>query len=85
MKIFTPVKAIRAKCMDCCCNELKEIRECDILHCALWPYRMGRRPRGRRLHDLFWYDREVEKYLLAKDPGIYGKDNFLKTLEDKER
>ena len=45
MKIFTPVKAIRAKCMDCCCNELKEIRECDILHCALWPYRMGRRPR----------------------------------------
>ncbi len=36
--------------------------------------------RGRRLHDLFWYDRDVEKYLTARGPGIFGRHNFF---EDK--
>ncbi|MHC4622135.1 MAG: hypothetical protein ACYTEQ_30730 [Planctomycetota bacterium] len=43
-KLLTPLKAIRAKCLDCCCKQVKEIRECPIVDCALWPYRMGRRP-----------------------------------------
>jgi hypothetical protein len=44
MKQLTPIKAIRAKCLDCTCQQPKEIRECQIKTCALWPYRMGRRP-----------------------------------------
>lgn len=43
-KQLTPVKAIRAKCIDCCCGEKKEIRECNMIECPLWPYRMGKRP-----------------------------------------
>ena len=43
-KIITPVKAIRAKCIDCSCGEKKEVRLCPIKWCPLWPYRMGRRP-----------------------------------------
>lgn len=42
--ILTPIKAIRDKCKDCTCHQLKEIMECEVLTCALWPYRMGRRP-----------------------------------------
>lgn len=42
--IPTPMKAIRMKCLDCCCDQVQEIRECRITTCALWPYRMGRRP-----------------------------------------
>jgi hypothetical protein len=43
--IRTPMKAIRAKCLDCTCDQVLEIRQCTITDCALWPYRMGRRPR----------------------------------------
>jgi len=40
----TPVKAIRQKCLDCTCGQYEEIRLCPIIDCALYPYRMGRRP-----------------------------------------
>ena len=41
-----PVKAIRAKCIDCCGAEdyNKRIAECDIVQCALHPFRMGKNP-----------------------------------------
>lgn len=42
--IKTPIKAIRAKCKDCCCGDNREIRECTITDCPLHPYRMGHRP-----------------------------------------
>ena len=45
MKKMTPIKSIRAKCIDCCCGDLREVRECLIKDCPLWPYRMGRRPK----------------------------------------
>lgn len=44
-KVLTPIKAIRAKCLDCCCGQCKEVRECPNEYCALWPYRMGHRPK----------------------------------------
>lgn len=44
LKHLTPIQAIRAKCIDCSCGILKEVRECPIKDCPLWPYRMGKRP-----------------------------------------
>jgi hypothetical protein len=41
----TPIQSIREKCKDCTNNQLREIRECRIITCALWPYRKGTRPR----------------------------------------
>ena len=44
-KLFeTPIKSIRKKCLDCCCGQLKEVRNCTVIDCALYPYRFGRRP-----------------------------------------
>jgi len=40
----TPIKAIRKKCLDCCCDQVKEVRLCPVINCPLYPYRMGRRP-----------------------------------------
>lgn len=40
----TPIRAIRLKCLDCTCHQVKEVRLCPIRDCALHPYRMGRRP-----------------------------------------
>lgn len=43
--IKTPIKTIRAKCLQCTCNQPKEVRDCSIKDCALYPYRMGKRPK----------------------------------------
>ncbi len=41
---MTPVQAIRAKCIECCCGFLAEVKECQIKDCALHPFRMGKNP-----------------------------------------
>lgn len=46
MAIRTPLKAIRAKCLDCTNGQNVEIRECPITDCPLFEYRMGRRPKN---------------------------------------
>ena len=38
---LTPMKAIRYKCLDCCCFDQVEVRNCELTECSLWPYRMG--------------------------------------------
>lgn len=43
---LTPLRAIRAKCRDCMCNQVAEIRKCPITSCPLYPYRMGHRPKN---------------------------------------
>lgn len=59
---LTPIKAIRAKCMDCTAGQPGEIRDCIIRECPLYPFRMGRNPNragigpagagSRRKHEL---------------------------------
>ena len=44
MNRLTPIQAIRQKCIECCCGELKEVRLCDMKDCPLYDYRMGHRP-----------------------------------------
>ena len=44
--MLTPIKAIRQKCLDCCCGHTAEIRNCAVKNCALYPYRMGHRPKA---------------------------------------
>ena len=39
-----PLKAIRAKCLDCSVGDQKAVRECTIKSCPLWSYRLGKRP-----------------------------------------
>lgn len=40
----TPMKAIRAKCIDCCCGQTVEVRLCETTECACHPFRFGKRP-----------------------------------------
>ena len=46
MAVLTPIKAIRAKCLECCMGSRKEVASCRITDCPLWEYRLGRRPRA---------------------------------------
>lgn len=45
MTIYTPLKAIRKKCLDCCNGSQYEVRLCICTDCTLWPYRLGHRPK----------------------------------------
>lgn len=50
-KRLTPMKAIRTKCLDCCCWNSNEVRLCTVESCALYPYRMGHNPYIKRKGD----------------------------------
>src|SRR3990167_3242657 len=39
---LSPMKAIRAKCLDCTMYQFAEVTRCDIKECPLWKFRGGR-------------------------------------------
>lgn len=39
-----PLKALRARCLDCCCGSASEVRKCVAVECPSWPFRMGKNP-----------------------------------------
>lgn len=41
MAKLSRTKAIRAKCLDCCCGSAPEVRRCPVKTCPLWVFRMG--------------------------------------------
>lgn len=43
-KVKNPKSAIRAKCVECSGGSLKEVAECRVSKCALYPFRMGENP-----------------------------------------
>ena len=49
---LTPMKAIRARCLDCCCGNGNEVKECTATGCPLWGFRTGHKP----LEDVYWDD-----------------------------
>lgn len=45
MKKLTPMRAIRAKCVECSGGSINEPKRCLVLSCPLYPYREGHRPK----------------------------------------
>jgi hypothetical protein len=45
--VYTPLKSIRRKCLDCCCGSSKEVDLCPVATCSLYPYRSGKSPRRK--------------------------------------
>lgn len=50
---ISPIKAIRAHCLDCCVGQVSEIAKCEAVNCNLWPFRAGKNPyrKIRRMSD----------------------------------
>lgn len=42
--LYTPIKAMRKKCLKCSENQ-QEVRNCWDKNCSIYPYRMGKRPK----------------------------------------
>lgn len=43
-KRLTPIKAIRAFCLECCGESKKAVKECTSNNCSLYAYRLGHNP-----------------------------------------
>lgn len=49
--MITPIKAIRAKCLECTEGQTVYIRLCSAVGCPLWDCRMGSKPTSSPLYD----------------------------------
>lgn len=49
MKPWRPLKAIRAKCLECSNDSFNEVRLCSASDCPLYAYRFGHKPKGMKL------------------------------------
>jgi hypothetical protein len=54
MRVLTPVKSIRANCLDCCDGSAKVVAYCTCngyssTECIFWPWRFGCRPETARV------------------------------------
>ena len=45
---LTPMKAIRAKCLECSCYSRNEVDRCIIKDCYLWAFRYGKGPQAAK-------------------------------------
>ncbi len=43
-KPISPLKALRLKCLECCCGSANEVRLCTAVDCPSWPFRLGKSP-----------------------------------------
>ncbi len=52
-EIKSPLKAIRAKCLECSGDYINEVRECPITDCPLYAFRFGKNPylAGRKISE----------------------------------
>lgn len=64
---MTPLKAIRAKCLDCMCGQAKEVRICPSADCALYPFRLGKNPYVRRELDDAEREEMAARLALARE------------------
>lgn len=47
-KHSSPIKAIRLHCLNCCCDQPREVRLCGAVGCSSHPLRMGKSVPGLR-------------------------------------
>lgn len=53
IKVLTPVKVTRAKCMDSCCDQYSKVARCDVKSCSLWVCRERAFGRKMKMWELF--------------------------------
>lgn len=88
IKRLTPIKAIRAKCLDCSAGQPSEIRNCQISDCPLYPFRLGKNPFSKRkgnIANLKPFPRKNDELSTGEteNSGIV-KDNLIPVLHEEK-
>lgn len=66
-EIKSPTKAIRAKCLECCCWQPLEVKLCPSEDCALYPFRFGKNPYVKRTMTEEQKEAAAERLKLARE------------------
>lgn len=61
---ITRGKAIRRKCLECCCGSAHEVKLCTVEKCPLYPFRLGTDP-YRTKRELSPEQKEQQRKTLA--------------------
>lgn len=72
-----PVKAIRAKCLECSAQNPVEVRLCPVTECALYPFRLGKNPYRKPVS-------EEQRRLMSERAKKTFQKNFSKGKELSE-
>lgn len=75
---MTPIRSIRAKCLDCCCGSALEVRLCPAADCSLYPYRMGHRP--KQYQDI---NKEANEEKTEDSPVFFVKERAPRVNADQ--
>ena len=62
----SPLKAIRAKCLNCCCDQPGEVKNCTSTSCSLYDFRMGKNP-FRKKREYTDEERQAMRERLSKN------------------
>lgn len=76
-KTNSPISAIRKYCVECSGGGRKEVAECNIYHCPLFPYRFGVMP------DTYVANKEEEVIIIDTKGTV--KDNEKKHRKKTKR
>lgn len=72
-KRLTPIQAIKKKCReDCCINNLDSWKNCSVVKCPLYPYRLGKRPKTIPFQD--YTKKRVVSLLKIENKRVLGVD-----------
>ena len=53
------LRAVRKKCLDCCCYQENEVKLCPSTNCTLFPFRLGRNPHNKKKSSMTTEQKEV--------------------------
>ncbi|SDB39811.1 hypothetical protein SAMN05660653_01894 [Desulfonatronum thiosulfatophilum] len=77
-----PLKAIRAKCLECCGGSPKEVRLCTDASCVLHPFRTGKNPFPRRKRALAKQTPEASAIGSSETSQVVSRQVQLSLFED---
>lgn len=69
---MTPLKAIRLKCLDCCCGSSYEVEQCPCEDCTLYPFRFGKNPFRKKRELTEEQRKELAERLAKNSPKFMG-------------
>ena len=77
--IRTPLKAIRAKCLECQSGSYRNVRNCEFKNCPLFGFRMGKNPLRRGKGRLFNFAKKTSHstHEFCEKNGIPEKDEMV--------
>ena len=79
--LYTPLKAIRRRCLDCCCGSSQEVSLCPVHSCSLHPYRFGKRPGTLKREAT---PAQIERLKKAREARLNGRISDLPLSENRE-